>query len=91
MALYHSDTNRVAYTLQPHFEWGCKGDYLQTQKIIFYENNNKRPSADSRMWPVLRSMQEVPEWEMPRVQGQRESIMVQDTEMLHGERFSHMR
>ena len=43
------------------------------------------------MWPLLRSVQEVPEWEMPRVQGQRESIMVQDTEVLPGERLSHMR
>ena len=34
------------------------------------ERNYEQPSADSSMWTILRSLQEVPKWQMPWMQGE---------------------
>ena len=43
------------------------------------------------MWIILRSMQKVPQWQMSRMQGERESIMVQDSQVLSGEGLAYLR
>ena len=43
------------------------------------------------MRPLLRSMPQIPYREMSRMQAERESVMVQDTLMLHGKQIQHMR